>query len=52
MQIFKRVLQEADQRIFGLRQLLHEKLLQFPSPLDDQKKIIRCFIVSSVQLQH
>ena len=41
IQVFKRVLQEADQRILSLRQLLHEKLLKFPSSLDEQKKIIR-----------
>ena len=39
--IFKRVLQEAEQRIQNLRQVLQQKLLTFPNSLDEQKKIIR-----------
>ena len=39
--VFKRVLQEAEQRILNLREVLQEKLQQYPASLEEQKKIIR-----------
>ncbi|KAK4002670.1 exocyst complex component 2 [Daphnia magna] len=41
VQVFKRVLLEAEQRILNLREVLQEKLQQYPTSLEEQKKIIR-----------
>ncbi|XP_023727524.1 exocyst complex component 2 [Cryptotermes secundus] len=39
--IFKKVLVEVEQRISRLREILHSKLQDMPSTLEEQKKIIR-----------
>lgn len=39
--IFKKVLVEVEQRINGLRELLHSKLQDMPASLEEQKKIIK-----------
>jgi len=41
VQVFQRVLQEAEHRILNLRDVLLGKLQNYPSSLDEQKKIIR-----------
>lgn len=41
VQVFQRVLQEAEHRILNLRDVLLGKLQKYPSSLDEQKKIIR-----------
>ncbi|XP_068701043.1 exocyst complex component 2-like isoform X1 [Montipora foliosa] len=44
IKIFKRVLQEVEAKIEGLRQHLKQKLAELPSPLEDQKKLIRYLV--------
>lgn len=41
LQIFKKVLEEVEVRINNLREILHIKLQEMPSSLEEQKKIIR-----------
>ncbi|XP_067054130.1 exocyst complex component 2-like isoform X2 [Acropora muricata] len=44
IKIFKRVLQEVETKIEGFRQHLKQKLAELPSPLEDQKKVIRYLV--------
>lgn len=44
IKIFKRVLQEVEAKIEGFRQHLKLKLSDLPSPLEDQKRLIRYLV--------
>lgn len=44
IRIFKRVLQEVEAKIDGFRQHLKSKLADLPSPLEDQKRLIRYLV--------
>ncbi len=39
--VFKKVYEEVEKRIVDLRVQLKEKLMELPSTLDEQKKLIR-----------
>jgi hypothetical protein len=41
IQVFKKVLVEVEQRINRLREILHNKLQDMPSTIEEQKRIIR-----------
>ncbi|XP_048576909.1 exocyst complex component 2 isoform X2 [Nematostella vectensis] len=44
IKIFKKVSQEVDLKIEGFRTYLKSKLLDFPSPLEEQKRVIRYLV--------
>lgn len=42
--IFKQVLAEVDQRVLGVRKILHEKVCEMPQGVENQKKIVKALI--------
>ncbi|XP_064641021.1 exocyst complex component 2-like isoform X2 [Lineus longissimus] len=49
VQVFRKVYTEVEQRISAFRGTLHKKLLQLPSTLDEQKKLIRYLVNLELQ---
>ncbi|XP_068145979.1 exocyst complex component 2 [Drosophila tropicalis] len=47
--IFRRVLEEVDQRILSIRRQLHEKVVKMPQSVEQQKKLIKA--LTSLELQ-
>lgn len=39
--MFRRVLEEVDQRILQIRKQLHEKVVKMPQSVEQQKKLIK-----------
>lgn len=47
--IFRKVLEEVDQRILSIRKQLHEKVVKMPQSVEQQKKLIKA--LTSLELQ-
>lgn len=41
VQIFKRILDEVEQRVLEIRKELHEKVIKMPQSVEQQKKFIK-----------
>lgn len=52
VQIFKRVLAEADQRVLEIRRELHTKIVQMPQSVEQQKKFVKALISLEEQQQN
>ncbi|KAG1704403.1 Exocyst complex component 2 [Nymphon striatum] len=44
IQVFRKVYEEVEEKIDGLRKILRAKLRTLPNNLEDQKKIIKCLV--------
>ncbi|XP_013403813.1 exocyst complex component 2 isoform X2 [Lingula anatina] len=42
--VFKKVYEEVERRVADFREMLHKKLLELPSTLDEQKKLVRYLV--------
>lgn len=47
--MFKKVLVEVDERVLGVREELHQKILKMPQSVDQQKKFIKALLALEVQ---
>lgn len=52
VQIFRRVLDEADQRVLAIRRELHTKIVRMPQAVDQQKKFVKALISLEEQQQN
>ncbi|XP_037957649.1 exocyst complex component 2 [Teleopsis dalmanni] len=47
--VFRNILEEVDQRVVQIRKQLHEKVVQMPQSIEQQKKLIKALINLEVQ---
>lgn len=50
--MFRRVLEEVDQRILQIRKQLHEKVVKMPQSVEQQKKLIKALTSLEVSTQY